>query len=262
MAVDTIRVRVGPVPVDVVTMTNAVERVAEHVASGESHPFVISGVNAHFVNVATRDPEFARILADQDLNVPDGASIVFASRVLGAEISQRVTGIDLMVELCGLAARTRKSVYLLGGMAGAAKGAARYLQERFPALRIVGIDRPPIGRESDPQVVNEIRDSIRRVHPDLLFVCFGVPSQEYWIHAFAMDLPVHVVMGNGAAFDVLAGFFHRPPIWMQRLGLEWLYRLCAEPRRLWKRYLLGNFAFAGTILREQLAGGGHVEHGH
>jgi N-acetylglucosaminyldiphosphoundecaprenol N-acetyl-beta-D-mannosaminyltransferase len=242
------RVLIGHIPFDVVNMEEAVMKVSEHLASGDPNKFVISGANAHFVNVANRDPEFARMVSEHDLNVADGVSIVLASRILGVGMPQRVTGIDLMVELCGLAAKTGKSVYLLGGMAGAANGAARYLQNRFPGLLIAGVDRPPMGRESDPQVAEEIRNRIRRAQPDFLFVCFGVPSQEYWIHKYAMDLPVHVAMGNGAAFDVLAGFFRRPPVWIQNLGLEWLYRLSTEPRRLWKRYLLGNVKFLEMVI--------------
>jgi N-acetylglucosaminyldiphosphoundecaprenol N-acetyl-beta-D-mannosaminyltransferase len=244
------RVHVGPIPFDAVNLEEAVMQVSEHLASGDPHKFIISGANAHFVNVANRDPEFARMLSKQDLNVADGMSIVLASRMLGVRMPERVTGIDLMVELCGLAEKTGRSVYLLGGMAGAAKGAAKYLQNRFPGLKIAGFDRPPIGSESDLPVVEEIRKRIRRANPDILFVCFGVPSQEYWIHKYAMDLPVRVAMGNGAAFDVLAGFFQRPPVWIQNLGLEWLYRLSIEPQRLWKRYLLGNVEFFQMVIRQ------------
>jgi len=233
-------------------MAMAVRRVAMHLASGASHSFLISGVNAHFVNVAQKDHEFARLLSEQDLNLADGASLVLASRLLGEHLPQRVTGIDLMNELCGLAAQTGKRVYLLGGAIGAATRAARNLQSRFPGLKIAGIDRPPMGREFDDDVVERTRDRIRRAHPDMLFVCFGVPSQEYWIHRFGADLCVPVVMGNGAALDVLAGFFHRPPTLIQNLNLEWLYRLLLEPRRLWRRYLLGNINFVFLIFRQIL----------
>lgn len=255
MAEEEIRVHIGPVPIDVVTMTKAIEQVAEHMVSEDSHPFVISGVNAHFVNMANGDKEFAQLLSEQDLNVADGVSIVLASHLLGTPILERVTGIDLMVKLCALAAKRKWSVYLLGGMKGAAKRAAFLLQNRFPGLTIAGVDRPPMGQESDPEVVKEIRERIRKTHPDLLFVCFGVPFQEYWIHKYAMDLPVRVAMGNGAAFDVLAGFFCRPAPWIQHLGMEWLYRLCREPRRLWRRYVLGNLRFTRLVLQQFVQGG-------
>jgi N-acetylglucosaminyldiphosphoundecaprenol N-acetyl-beta-D-mannosaminyltransferase len=235
-------------------MEDAIKRVSEHIASENERKFVISGVNAHFVNTAERELRFANCLAANDLNVADGISLVIAARICGVKLPARVTGIDLMVELCGLAADAGNTVYLLGGMLGAAQSAATYLEKRFPKLRIVGVDRPPLGRESDPEVVDEIKKRIRLANPDFLFVCFGVPNQEYWIHEHVADLPVRVVMGNGAAFDVLAGFFKRPPVHIQRMGLEWFYRLCTEPRRLWKRYLIGNFQFMETILHQELSG--------
>ena len=234
-------------------MGQAGERVERRLySSDETHPFVISGVNAHFVNVAQKDPAFASFLATSDLNVADGMSLVMAAKLLQSNLPERVTGVDLMFELCGLAARTGRSVYLLGGNEGAAKGASAWLKKRFTGLSIVGVDRPPIGEEFDPEVVSQIRDRISKASPDFLFVCFGVPLQEQWITQFSSDLPVKVVMGNGAAFDVLAGFFTRPPKWVQKIGMEWFYRFCIEPKRLWRRYMLGNLKFVQTILMQAI----------
>lgn len=229
-------------------MEQAVKRVGRNLDSSSNRPFVISGVNAHFVNAAQKDSHLASFLSSSDLNVADGMSLVIASRLLRANLPERITGIDLMVELCGLAERTGRSVYFFGGMDGAAEGAAKALQNMFPELRIAGVDRPPMGSEFDPPTVAEVRERITAAKPDFLFVCLGVPRQERWIAEFTADLPVRVVMGNGAAMDVLAGFFHRPPEWIQRVGMEWFYRLCIEPPRLWKRYLLGNLQFVETIL--------------
>ncbi|HEY2470785.1 MAG TPA: WecB/TagA/CpsF family glycosyltransferase [Terracidiphilus sp.] len=248
------RVHIGWVPIDAVTMQQAIDRVSRQLASGAGHKFMISGVNAHFVNSAEKELRFANLLAKNDLNVADGISLVLAARIFGVRLPCRVTGIDLMVELCGLALETGRSVYLLGGMPGAAQGAATFLMKRFPELKIAGVDRPPMGKEFDPDVVSEIKKRISDAKPDFLFVCLGVPNQEYWIDEHAADLPVRVVMGNGAAFDVLAGFFERPPLHVQRLGLEWLHRLLREPRRLWRRYMLGNFQFLETLVHQQLAG--------
>lgn len=246
------RVQIGTVPIDVVTMEQAVERVNRHLDSTRVRPFVIAGVNAHFVNIARKNAALTSFLSKADLNTADGMSLVFAARLLRAKLPERVTGIDLMVELCDLASRTGRSVYFLGGMAGAADGAATALRKRFPRLRIDGVDRPPIGRELDPGVAAHIRDRITAAKPDFLFVCMGVPRQEQWIAEYAEDLPVKVVMGNGAAFDVLAGLFQRPPEWIQGLGMEWFYRLCCEPQRLWRRYLLGNLEFIEHVLLQGL----------
>jgi N-acetylglucosaminyldiphosphoundecaprenol N-acetyl-beta-D-mannosaminyltransferase len=252
------RVKIGSIPFDPVTMHEAVQRVFSHIDSNPKRAFVVAGANAHFVNVAERENRFAKCLVMSDLNVADGASIVFASRFLGTPVPERVTGIDLMVEICALAAHRKRSVYLLGGMPGAAKAAAVTLLKRFPGLIIAGTDRPPLGRESDPEIALQIEARIRAANPDFLFVCFGVPVQEYWIREHAVNLPVKVVMGNGAAFDILAGYFNRPPQWIQNIGCEWLYRLCIEPRRLWRRYLLGNLQFVATVMWKHLQEGPHL----
>lgn len=240
--------QIGVVPIDVVTMSEGVERVREQLTAESERPYVISGVNASFVNSAQRNPLLASYLSRANLNVADGMSLVLASRILRSRLPERVTGIDLMIELCGLAFVTGRSVYLLGGMNGAAAGAASWLKRRFPGIRIVGVDRPRMGSEFDPAEVAQMQKRITAAKPDFLFVCLGVPRQERWIEQFALDLPVKVVMGNGAALDVLAGFFHRPPVWIQKIGMEWLYRLCIEPRRLWRRYILGNMQFVWTVL--------------
>ncbi len=250
---DKARVNIGRVPIDAVTMDGAVERVAQNLLVDLKRPFVISGVNAHFANLAQNDEGLASFLSSSDLNVADGMSLVVAARLLGSKLPERVTGVDLMVELCGMAAKSGRTVYLLGGMEGAAEGAASSLTNQYPGLEIVGVDRPPIGGEFDPLVVAQIRTRINDSRPDFLFVCLGVPRQEKWISKFAIDLPVKVVMGNGAAFDVLAGFFHRPPIWIRNIGMEWLYRLCIEPKRLWKRYVVGNVLFVEHVLAQGLS---------
>jgi N-acetylglucosaminyldiphosphoundecaprenol N-acetyl-beta-D-mannosaminyltransferase len=244
------RVQIGTVPIDVVTMSDAVERVSQQLNADSERPYVISGVNASFVTTAKGNPILACYLFKTDLNVADGMSLVLAARILRSRLPERVTGIDLMIEMCGLASVTGRSVYLLGGMKGAAEGAAVWLKRRFPGIRIVGVDRPPMGSEFEPGEVEQIRNRITAAQPDLLFVCLGAPRQERWIKEFALDLPVKVVMGNGAAFDVLAGFFHRPPHWIQKIGMEWFYRMCVEPRRLWKRYILGNLQFVLTVVAQ------------
>ena len=233
-----------------VTMREAVARVLRSLSSARVRPYVVTAVNAHFVVTAQREWRLQQFLNAADLCVADGVSLIISSRLLGARLPERITGVDLMVHLCEKAAQWRKSVYLLGGRDGAAEKAAIVLQNMFPELRIVGADRPPMGRESDPVEVQALRGRIKAASPDFLFVCFGVPLQEYWIEMFTTDLPVGVVMGNGAALDVIAGHFSRPPKWMQDLCLEWLFRLSVEPKRLWRRYILGNSRFIYLILKQ------------
>jgi len=247
------RVSIGGVPIDIVSQNQAVRYVGTLLDSKTPQMIRIAGVNAHFVNIARRDKQLGDFLRKSTLNVADGASILLAARVFGRKIPERVTGIDLMVDLCKYAAESGKSVYLFGGMDGAAEGAASWMHKHLPSLRIVGVDRPEHGKEFDPVVVEQVRTRIRTAQPDFLFVCLGVPRQELWIEQFTSDLPVKVVMGNGAAFDVLAGFFVRPSQRIQELGLEWAYRLWKEPARLWRRYLIGNLTFSMAVLGQLAA---------
>jgi N-acetylglucosaminyldiphosphoundecaprenol N-acetyl-beta-D-mannosaminyltransferase len=245
--------QVGGVNVDAISMQACVSAIFDSFQSFRPQPFVVTAINAHFIVMAQRQNRLMSYLNSADLCVADGSSLVLSSMLLGGRLPERITGIDLMTELCREASAKGKSVYLFGGKMGAASGAASKLLELFPSLNIVGVDRPPMGKEFDALEVERIRARIRDAAPDLLFVCLGVPLQERWIEEFVSDLPVGVVMGNGAAFDVLAGFFRRPPIWIQKVGMEWFYRLTVEPRRLWRRYLIGNTQFVLLVLKEAMA---------
>ncbi len=239
------------VPIHRISSEEAVRWVNSAVETTKDIPIHVSGVNAHFLSIASRERRFHEILAANDLNLADGSSVRVAARILGSGLPQRIPGIDFMVDLCRLAAATGRTVYFLGGMEGAAENAAKNLASAIHGLKIKS-DRPPFGREFDPVVVAQIKQRIRDAHPDFLFVGMGVPQQEYWLNEYANDLPVKLVMGNGAAFDVLAGFFRRPPHWIQAIGMEWFARLCAEPRRLWHRYTLGNLRFLKLVFQQLL----------
>jgi len=248
------RVSIGDVPIDIVTQKQAVQYVDDLLLQNDGTKIRISGVNAHFVNLSSTEKRLARFLQANTLNVADGTSILMAAWLFKHPISERITGIDFMIDLCGYAAEKGLSIYLLGGMEGAAARTAELLQMHHPALKIAGVDRPAYGKETDPAVAEQIRERIRVAQPDFLFVCMGVPRQEYWIEQYTMDLPVRLVMGNGAAFDVMAGYFTRPSKRIQSLGLEWAYRLWKEPARLWRRYLIGNLAFSLAVLGQYFAG--------
>ncbi len=237
------------IPIHAVHTQEALRWVDAATQSQPRVPVRISGVNAHFFNIAIGQPRLRRILAENDLNLADGVSICMAARILGVQRPQRIPGIDFMVDLCHLAAATGRSVYFLGGREGAAERAAQRLAATLPGLKIEW-DRPPFGREFEPSVAGAARERIMAARPDFLFVCMGVPQQEYWIEEHALDLPVRLVMGNGAAFDVVAGDFHRPAGWVQDLGMEWFYRLCVEPGRLWRRYTIGNLRFLNLVFKE------------
>ena len=247
-------ISIGGIKVSPLSMEQSVSAIMNIAGDPQSKPCIVTAINAHFVVTAQRESRLKEFLNGADLCLADGASLVFASRLFRTPIPERVTGIDLMVRLCAEAAKQSKSVYLLGGGPGAAEKAAEALSGMYPGLRIAGADRPTFGHELERAEANGVRERISAARPDFLFVCFGVPLQEYWIRQWALDLPVRVVMGNGAAFDVLGGFFKRPPQYLQRMGLEWLCRLLAEPRRLWRRYLIGNSEFIAIVLGQFIAG--------
>lgn len=184
-----------------------------------------------------------------DLVVPDGMPVVWASRLLGTPLKERVTGSDLMPRLCGIAAQRRLKVFLLGGMPGVADRAAANLIKAFPGLRVTGTLCPPLGFEHDPDQNTEIVHAIRQSDADLVFVCLGSPKQEVWIDKHLSRFDKGVFLGVGAAIDFCAGTVQRAPQWMRRTGLEWLYRLSQEPRRLIGRYTKDLYFFV-LVARE------------
>lgn len=220
---------------------------------GTRPPLLLMGPNAQLVTLAERNPEFAEALRSADLNIADGVSIVLAAQLLSSPVPERVTGGDLMERLCGEAARHGLSVFFLGGLPHAATTAAMNLQRRYPALRIAGTYCPPLGFEHDSMESAHIRRLIREAAPDLLYVAFGAPKQEIWMHRNCRDLPIGAALSVGAAFDTQAGLRKRAPRWTHWMGIEWLYRLLLEPKRLWRRYLIGNPQFLYLVLRQFLS---------
>jgi N-acetylglucosaminyldiphosphoundecaprenol N-acetyl-beta-D-mannosaminyltransferase len=193
--------------------------------------------SAHGVILAKDDPSFAEILNSADIATPDGMPVVWALRSFGSIGQQRVYGPTLMLELCRSAAEHGHRIYLYGGHAAVLPLLENRLREQFPGLPIVGRYSPPfraLSREED----EAIQEMIRNARPDLIFVGLSTPKQERWMFEHRHAFPGVTMIGVGAAFDFHAGRMPQAPAWMQRRGLEWLFRLISEPRRLWRRYLL------------------------
>lgn len=247
------RFLLGKIPVDSVSMDYAVVLLTEALSHrGQLPPLVVVGPNAHLANLARRHPRFAQAAQRADLAVPDGMSVVLACRWLGFPMPERVTGGDLMEKMCAAAAHYGFRVFLLGAEHGVAIMAAYNLLRRYPGLEICGTCSPPFGFENDPAELHRIRSEIAAASPDLLCVAFGAPKQEIWIDENRSLLDVGVILPVGAAFERQAGLIRRAPLWMQRFALEWLFRFLLEPRRLWRRYLLGNPRFVALVLRQWL----------
>jgi len=200
-------------------------------------------VNLDFVRIAEQDPDYKRVLNRADLAVADGVPLVWLSRLGRAALPERVAGIDLVEECCRLAARSGVPLFLLGAGPGVAEAAGHALVRRHPGLRIAGTFAPPFAPptpEGDAEMVRLVQAAGRCV----LFVAFGAPRQDQFISAHLGELDAAIAMGVGGSFDILAGTISRAPLWMQRSGLEWVWRLIKEPGRLWRRYLVRDLPFA------------------
>lgn len=237
------------VPFNNVTMDEAVSIIEEKIIAGGFHQ--VATANVDFVNHAIHDKEMHDILCSCDLIVPDGMPIVWASRLMGTKLKERVSGVDLVPRLAELSAQRGYGIYLLGASEKSSKRAAEVLEEQHPGVRIVGRYSPPL-RPLEEMDHEDILERIRQAQPDILLVAMGNPKQERWLamHRDLLDVPVCI--GIGGSLDMIAGYISRAPLWMQRYGLEWLYRICQEPKRLAQRYVNDAMTLA-VYLPAQLA---------
>jgi N-acetylglucosaminyldiphosphoundecaprenol N-acetyl-beta-D-mannosaminyltransferase len=220
-------------PITNVTMEQAVARVEEHILSGKTHQ--IATANLDFARNSLRDEYLQRIICECSMVLPDGAPMLWASAMFGAPLQERVTGVDLIPELARLSAKHGYGLYLLGASEESSRAAAEFLRKQYPGVRIVGRHSPAPGALSEMDH-DEILQRIDEARPDVLLVAFGNPKQEIWIYRHRERLQVPVAIGIGGALDMIAGRLQRAPKWVQKLQLEWLYRMMQEPRRLLPRY--------------------------
>jgi N-acetylglucosaminyldiphosphoundecaprenol N-acetyl-beta-D-mannosaminyltransferase len=239
--VEAFGVRISPV-----SMSEALDKMEEFIQSRQPHHVVTSDANA--ILRAQEDEEYAGIIRRAALITPDGYGVMWGARLLNLPIYERVTGVDMVTGICERAAKKGYSIYILGSSPGVAATAAQKLSERFPGLTVAGTQHGYFKPEEEDAVVRQIHDA----KPDVLFVAFGIPKQEKFIAKHFHELNVPVSLGVGGSFDVYSEKLKRAPEYIQRSGLEWLYRVWQEPAR-WKRmsYVPRFMAFA---LREWLFG--------
>lgn len=235
------------VPFDNVTTAETIEAIERMVASRQPHYLVTANVD--FLVQAQEDVELRRILFDAHLVLCDGTPLVWASRLLGNPLLERVAGADLVPLLLRVAAQKQYRVFFLGATPESCAQAVGNLKKLHPALIIADYYSPPFNKllEMDHE---EIKRRILAAKPDLLFVSLGCPKQEKWIAMHYRSLGVPVSAGVGATIDFLAGMVKRAPVWMQRGGVEWIYRLAQEPRRLFRRYFKDLWVFGWKILAQ------------
>jgi N-acetylglucosaminyldiphosphoundecaprenol N-acetyl-beta-D-mannosaminyltransferase len=232
------------VRVDDVTQQEALDLLARWVQAGTLHQ--VATVNVEFIMEARKNPAFRQVLAEASLCVPDGVGVLWAARRSGRALRERVPGVDLVESISERAAAAGWRVFYLGAAPGVAEKASRILKDRYPDLQVAGYH----AGSPHPRHDDELVERIRAARADVLLVAYGAPKQDLWIARNQHRIGVPVALGVGGSFDFVAGKTRRAPRWVQRLGLEWFYRLLQEPWRLRRQLVIPRFMWlviAGRI---------------
>jgi N-acetylglucosaminyldiphosphoundecaprenol N-acetyl-beta-D-mannosaminyltransferase len=230
------RPRLGFLPVDLVTRGQALDRIGELVRAGRGG--TVFTPNVDHVLLADEDPRFRAAYEAASLSVVDGMPVVWALRLAGHRVPEKVSGSDLVRPLAERAADEGWRVFFLGGKPGVAQQAASRLRAERPSLEVVGAESPTVDMDGPVEARRALHELVRSARPDVVLVALGSPKGELWAHEARDELRPAVIVGIGAGLDFIVGTARRAPPWMSNAGLEWLYRLVHEPRRLWRRYLV------------------------
>ncbi|MDZ4939345.1 WecB/TagA/CpsF family glycosyltransferase [Clostridium perfringens] len=234
--------------VDALTMDETLKRIKKAIINRENIQHVV--INAGKINLMQENIELTNIINKCPIINADGQSIVWGSKILGNNIPERVTGIDIFINLIKMSAEEGYKPYFFGAKQDVVEKVVEIFKKEYPNLDIAGYRNGYFKEEESKEIAKKIHDS----GADILFVAFSSPMKEYWINNNMKYLNVPFVMGVGGSFDVIAGKTKRAPKWMQKNGLEWFYRFIQEPRRMWKRYIIGNLKFLIYILKYKLKG--------
>jgi N-acetylglucosaminyldiphosphoundecaprenol N-acetyl-beta-D-mannosaminyltransferase len=240
-------VHIGGLPIDRVTFDQAIDAVDALVAAGKGGSVFTPNVD-HIVQYS-EDERFRGAYSMASLSLADGMPVVWASRLLGKPLPEKVSGSDIVMPLVLRAAARGWRVFLLGGADGVGEAAKAEMLRAAPSLNVVGVLSPRIDLSQGREHRADIVEAVRATRPDLVLVAFGAPKQELFISEVQEALRPAVFVGIGATLDFVAGILPRAPTWMSDNGLEWMFRLAREPRRLWKRYLLRDPKFAIILLQ-------------
>jgi N-acetylglucosaminyldiphosphoundecaprenol N-acetyl-beta-D-mannosaminyltransferase len=211
------------------------------------YPILISGVNAYAIVQSEKDKIYRDYLINSTVVNIDGISVVLALRFLGNKIKERVSCPDLFHELVSLAQKRNYSIFLLGSQFNIVSRAVNNLQKRYPELQIAGFDSGFFDAEKEKEIIAEIGAK----KPKMLFLGMPSPKKEAFAFKCAEQFNIPLILGVGGLIDIEAGFIKRAPLWCQRIGMEWFYRLIQEPRRMWRRYLIGNLEFIWLVIKEK-----------
>lgn len=236
-------------PLDALTTEETLEEIERQVDSRRPHQHVV--INAAKVVSMARDPELFSIVSQCPLVNADGQSVVWAARLLGQHVPERVAGIDLMHAVVQRAVERGWRIYFLGAENEVVERVVETFRKQYPSLQVAGWRDGYFSEADEPQIAATIRER----QADVLFVAISSPRKERFIHRWLEEMNVPFSMGVGGSFDVVAGKASRAPLWMQHAGLEWLHRLLQEPRRLGRRYLETNTRFMWMVAKARWSGG-------
>jgi N-acetylglucosaminyldiphosphoundecaprenol N-acetyl-beta-D-mannosaminyltransferase len=234
------------VRIDNLTMAEASAQIV-HLAQG-NEPTQICFVNADCVNLACSDQSYQATLTNAKLVLADGIGIRLAGTILDQNVRENVNGTDMLPYLCAAVEESGLGIYLLGGTPGVADDAAKWITEHYPTLRVAGCHHGFVSPEEEPALIEEINSSGAHI----VLVAMGSPRQDKWIADHMGQVTAKVMIGVGGLFDFYSGRIPRAPVWVRELGMEWFYRFYREPRRMWRRYFLGNFDFLYRVIRERV----------
>lgn len=232
------RLQILGVGIDPINSAQALDRVGAFIEEGTPHQIVTA--NAEIIYQASHNEKMKQIINQAQMVTADGSGVVWASKELGKPLSQRVTGIDLVNSICRASAEKGWKLYILGSAPGVADTAAENIKKSFPGCNIIGTHHGYFDAGEEEDILAELRE----LKPDVLFVALGAPKQEYWIADHVPGLGIPVAMGIGGSMDVLSGNVKRAPKWMQKMSLEWLYRVLIQPTRFKRILALPKFMLA------------------
>jgi N-acetylglucosaminyldiphosphoundecaprenol N-acetyl-beta-D-mannosaminyltransferase len=237
--------------VDPVTKRQAADMVVRRALDDTPGAYVCL-TNVHTTVESQHSPELRTAVDEAFLSVPDGMPLAWILRHRGHVATEKVTGIEFVPQVASRGVEHGVRHFFYGGGPGIAVRAGLHLERQVPGVQVVGAASPPFGEI--PEWANEeLREEVRRTRPHVLWVGLGAPRQELWMRKMGRDLGVPVMVGVGAAFDYLAGTKPSAPTYLRHIGLEWLFRLAVEPRRLWRRYLVGNSVFVYLVVRDEFS---------
>jgi N-acetylglucosaminyldiphosphoundecaprenol N-acetyl-beta-D-mannosaminyltransferase len=234
------------VRIDNLTMAEASAQIIALTQADEASQ--VCFVNADCVNIAFGDEHYRATLSEAKLVLADGIGVRVAGAILNQNVRENVNGTDMLPYLCAAAEQAGVGIYLLGGRPGIAEGAYTWIAERYPCLKLSGFHHGYFTEEEQPQIVERIKSS----GAGILLAALGAPRQDKWIAAYKNQVGAKVSIGVGGLLDFYSGRIPRAPAWVRELGMEWFYRFWQEPRRMWRRYFLGNAVFLYRVARERL----------